>query len=183
MTETDEETARLVKTAQLGDRAAFGAVYMKYARMVHGILLARVASGDVDDIAQDVFLQAWQQLATLRNASAFGSWVAAIARSRAIDHRRRERPTDELPADIAQPVGPADEESHLILAAIRTLPPAYREPIMLRLVEGMTGPEIAARTGLTPASVRVNLCRGMKHLRARLAIGPPALTKAVTHDE
>ncbi len=40
---------------------------------------------------------------------------------------------------------------------------------MLRLVEGMTGPEIAARTGLTPDSVRVNLCRGMKLLREALA--------------
>jgi RNA polymerase sigma-70 factor, ECF subfamily len=38
----------------------------------------------------------------------------------------------------------------------------------LRLVEGMTGPEIAARTGLTPDSVRVNLCRGMKILREYL---------------
>jgi RNA polymerase sigma-70 factor, ECF subfamily len=39
----------------------------------------------------------------------------------------------------------------------------------LRLVEGMTGPEIAQRTGLTAGSVRVNLHRGMKHLREKLA--------------
>ena len=39
---------------------------------------------------------------------------------------------------------------------------------MLRLVEGMTGPEIAARTGLTDGSVRVNLHRGMKLLREKL---------------
>ena len=55
-----------------------------------------------------------------------------------------------------------------MLAAIRSLPEAYRETLMLRLVEGMTGPEIAARTGLTAASVRVNLHRGMKKLRERL---------------
>jgi RNA polymerase sigma-70 factor (ECF subfamily) len=54
------------------------------------------------------------------------------------------------------------------LEAIRRLPDAYRETLMLRLVEGMTGPEIAARTNLTPDSVRVNLCRGMKLLRAQL---------------
>src|SRR5918998_985446 len=54
------------------------------------------------------------------------------------------------------------------LAHIRALPEAYRETLVLRLVEGMTGPEIAARTGLQPASVRVNLHRGMKLLRARL---------------
>ena len=51
--------------------------------------------------------------------------------------------------------------------SIRSLPEAYRETLVLRLVEGMTGPEIAARTGLTAASVRVNLHRGMKMLRER----------------
>ena len=54
------------------------------------------------------------------------------------------------------------------LETIRSLPEAYRETLVLRLVEGMTGPEIATRTGLTPASVRVNLHRGMRMLRERL---------------
>jgi RNA polymerase sigma-70 factor (ECF subfamily) len=55
-----------------------------------------------------------------------------------------------------------------VLDVIRSLPAAYRETLVLRLVEGMTGPEIAERTGLTAASVRVNLHRGMKLLRERL---------------
>jgi RNA polymerase sigma-70 factor (ECF subfamily) len=56
------------------------------------------------------------------------------------------------------------------LRAIRELPDAYRETLVLRLVEGLTGPEIAALTGLTPDSVRVNLHRGFKLLRERLGI-------------
>ena len=55
-----------------------------------------------------------------------------------------------------------------MLEVVRGLPEAYRETLVLRLVEGMTGPEIAARTGMTPASVRVNLHRGMKLLREKL---------------
>jgi len=55
-----------------------------------------------------------------------------------------------------------------ILETIRSLPKAYRETLLLRFVEGMTGPEIAARTGLTHGSVRVNLHRGMQQLRAKL---------------
>jgi RNA polymerase sigma-70 factor (ECF subfamily) len=54
------------------------------------------------------------------------------------------------------------------MAAIRALPEAYRETLTMRLVEGMTGPEIAERTGLTHGSVRVNLHRGMLQLRAAL---------------
>jgi RNA polymerase sigma-70 factor, ECF subfamily len=56
------------------------------------------------------------------------------------------------------------------MALIRTLPETYRETLMLRFVEGMTGPEIAERTGLTPASVRVNLHRGMKLLREKMGV-------------
>jgi RNA polymerase sigma-70 factor (ECF subfamily) len=61
-----------------------------------------------------------------------------------------------------------DPEPLALLATVQQLPEAYRETIVLRFVEGMTGPEIAARTGLTPDSVRVNLCRGMKLLRSYL---------------
>jgi RNA polymerase sigma-70 factor (ECF subfamily) len=53
---------------------------------------------------------------------------------------------------------------------ISTLPDAYRETLMLRFVEGMTGPEIASRTGLTEGSVRVNLHRGVQLLRERLQL-------------
>ncbi len=161
------EELRLVDAAQQGDRAAFAELYVAYARMVHGILLARVPRADVDDLAQDVFLQAMQRLRALRDAAAFGGWLAAIARNRAADHIRRAPRLTELPDEV----GTSDHdqtEALAVLAVIQTLPEAYRETLVLRLVEGMTGPEIAARTGLTPASVRVNLHRGMKQLRERL---------------
>ena len=162
----------LVRAAQDGDRAAFGLLYERYGPMVHGVLLARVGWDDVEDLVQDVFVTALQRLRTLRNAGAFGGWLAAIARNRATDHHRRGRWTDSSVAvDGLQAVeqGPA-AEALAALAAIRSLPPAYRETLTLRLVEGMTGPEIAARTGLTPASVRVNLHRGMKQLREKLEV-------------
>jgi RNA polymerase sigma-70 factor (ECF subfamily) len=50
------------------------------------------------------------------------------------------------------------------------MPVAYKETLVLRLVEGMTGPEIAEQTGMTPDSVRVNLYRGMKMLRKELGV-------------
>jgi len=65
-------------------------------------------------------------------------------------------------------------EAAQALAAIRLLPEAYRETLILRLVQGMTGPEIACVTGLSPASVRVNLHRGFKLLRAALDSAPLA---------
>lgn len=133
--------------------------------MVHGILLARVPPGDADDLVQEVFLSAMKQLRGLRTAAAFRGWLGAIARNRAMDHFRRVRET--TPLELAEPAAPrgAAQDAFLVLDQIRSLPEAYRETLILRLVEGMTGPEIAAQTGLTPDSVRVNLCRGMKMLR------------------
>lgn len=169
--------APLVRAAQNGDRSAYGHLYSRYARMVHGILLARVAPQHVEDLVQDVFLQAIRKLATLRDPDYFPGWLAAIARNRAADFYRNEKRDISLDADPASeksspaekvgapPTSHTSAEAHAVLAAIRSLPDAYREPLILRLVEGMTGPEIAARTGLTHGSVRVNLSRGMQQLR------------------
>ena len=169
--ETIEETveAVLVKAVLAGHRDSFARLYELYAPMVHGILFARVPRGEVDDLVQDIFLHALRKLDTLRDAAAFGPWVAMIARNRAMDFYRGSRKTVEVTEQMAidkPPSGTAKE----ILALIRQLPEAYRETLVLRFVEGMTGPEIAARTGLTPASVRVNLHRGVKLLRQRMGV-------------
>ena len=162
-----DEIGDLVRSAQEGDRAAFAALYRRHTRAIHGILLARVAATDVDDLVQDVFIQAMERLQTLHDPCAFPAWLAAIARNRAADHWRRRPMLVELPDKLATPARDRTE-ALAALAAIRRLPEAYRETLTLRLVEGMTGPEIAACTGLTEGSVRVNLHRGMKELRARL---------------
>jgi RNA polymerase sigma-70 factor, ECF subfamily len=167
-----DEVVRLVRSAQGGDRAAFAELYRRHARAVHGILLSRVAAVDVEDLVQDVFMQAMERIGSLLDPSAFAAWLAAIARNRAADHWRRRTVHVELPDNLAGPGQMRDHAAALAaLAAIRSLPEAYRETLMLRLVEGMTGPEIATCTGLTEGSVRVNLHRGMKALRERLGGG------------
>lgn len=162
--------AALVRAARDGDREAFGRLYERHARMVHGILLARAPRAEVDDLVHEVFLQAMRRLPALRDASAFGPWLAAIARNRARDHFRRAEENVELKDDVAGAPHP-EGEAMTVLAAIRRLPEAYRETLVLRLVEGLTGPEIAGRTGLQPGSVRVNLHRGMQMLREALERG------------
>lgn len=159
----------LARSAKDGNRAAFGALYERYKPMVHGILLAHVPYADAEDLMQTVFMQAMQRLSSLRDAEAFGGWLSAIARNLAYDYYRRRKNLVEIGKLDQSPCGRTQSyEAEAALEAIRRLPEAYRETLMLRLVEGMSGPEIAARTGLTPDSVRVNLCRGMKLLRGQL---------------
>jgi RNA polymerase sigma-70 factor (ECF subfamily) len=163
----------LVRAAQGGDRGAFGALYQRYSRMVHGILLARVPRLVAEDLLQDVFLQALPRLTSPRDTAKFGGWLAAIARNRANDYHRQAKPVEEWNESVRggndRQVGGADAADGIfLLEAVRSLPEAYRETLILRFVEGMTGPEIAEKTGLKHGSVRVNLHRGMQILREKL---------------
>jgi len=162
----------IVVAAQRGDRDAFEELYARFARFVYAILLTRVPPDEAGDLAQDVFMHAWTMIGSLREPAAFGGWIGAIARRRAIDFRRR-RPMEVELDDRAHDGPPPDMqvEAAEALAAIRALPEAYRETLTLRLVEGCSGREIAALCGLTEDSVRVNLHRGFKLLRERL--NPP----------
>lgn len=175
MHKTESADNALVRAAKDGDRSAFGMLYDRYARMVHGILLTKVSYAEAEDLVQDVFLQALSRLNSLRDVSSFAPWLAAIARNRAFDFLRQSRPMSEFEEAIhgeRKGATRASESAHAeagqILEVIRSLPQSYREPLILRFVEGMTGPEIAARTGLTEGSVRVNLHRGMNQLRESL---------------
>jgi len=168
----DATVAELVVAVQAGSRAAFAGLYERFHRVVHAVVLARVPARDAGDVVQDVFADAWARLGGLREPAAFPGWLLTMARHRAIDHARRQRPTDEAGDLAVDP--PPRAEAAAALRAIRALPETYRETLIMRLVEGLTGPEIAERTGMTPDSVRVHLHRGLKLLRDRLGAGGDA---------
>src|SRR5271170_2597146 len=100
--EPASEDAMLVEAAREGDRAAFGRLYDRYARMVHGVLLAKVPVSEVDDLVQDAFLQALRRLSTLREPASFGAWLAAITRNLANDYHRRSVPETQLEEDAPE---------------------------------------------------------------------------------
>ena len=169
-----------VEAAQRGDRAAFASLHEQYTPRVHGMLLAQVGMNDTDDLVQEVFLHALRKLPTLRDSAAFGPWLATITRNFAMRFLRdRRRRMNVAPHASAKPASGADRsaargEAVRMLEVRRSLPEAYQETLILRLVEGLTGPQIAACTGLTPGSVRVNLHRGMNMLRDKLGLDAPA---------
>jgi RNA polymerase sigma-70 factor (ECF subfamily) len=161
------DLAATIRAIAAGDQDAFARLYRDYVRMVHAILLGRVPRCDVDDLVQDVFVAAYTRIRELRDPGAFGGWIATIARNRATDYLRHARDSEALPDEL--PGGqPIEAETLAVLDVVRKLPEAYRDTLLMRLVEGMSGAEIADRSGLTPASVRVNLHRGMKLLREHL---------------
>lgn len=163
----DATVVELVVAVQGGSRAAFAGLYERFHRVVHAVVLARVPARDAGDVVQEVFAEVWTRLGSLHEPAAFPGWIVTMARNRAIDHARRRRPELDDAADLAI-APPPTAEAAAALRAIRSLPETYRETLIMRLVEGLTGPEIAQRTGMTPDSVRVHLHRGIKLLRDRL---------------
>ena len=167
-----EAIPALVIAARGGDAAAVRRLYVRFAAVVHGVLLGYMQPADADDLTQEVFQTALQRLPELREPAAFPGWLLRSARHAALQRLRQRRPVSIDMTGLADAgAGPDTSlEAMHALAAIRGLPAAYRETLLLRLVEGLTGPEISARTGLTPGTVRVNLHRGMGLLRRALGV-------------
>jgi RNA polymerase sigma-70 factor (ECF subfamily) len=164
----------LVRRAQRGNRRAFDALWRRYAPTVESILLTMVADHEAEDLTQEVAIAAFRSIASLEKQASFPAWLCAIARNAGRDALAAQRKARETPLDAAEAEGLAARDpgdptaADEILAEIRKLPECHREPLILRLLLEMTGPEIAEQTGMTQGSVRVNLCKGMKLLRERL---------------
>ena len=139
--------AELVQSAQAGDRAAFGTLYERFSGYVYAILLAQLPRQEAADLVQDVFLMALEKLSSLREPAAFPGWIGAIARRRAVDAfrvRPGDRMTDELRDYASRDASPhTGAEAAQVLAVIARLPDAYRETLVLRLVQRLTAPESA----------------------------------------
>ncbi len=159
--------------ARSSERPSLEDIYRDYRRTAHGIALAHVGPADADDVCQEAFMAIGRGLRTVRDLDALPAWVCTVVRNTARDHLRKRSRRPRLVAEkVAEPSRRPDDVEVLrrrVLEHIASFSEAYRETLILRLAEGLTGPEIAERTGLTPGSVRVNLCRGMAALREKLA--------------
>lgn len=173
------EVVRHVHQARRGSQQAFSFLYRRFSPLVHGILLGRFPPATADDMTQECFATAFARLDQLKENAKFGAWIATIARRVRPHTSPKTTATTDLDAFGSDGTTPEDAtDAARILGAIADLPEAYRETLMLRLAEGMSGPEIAVLTGLTHQSVRVNLHRGMAKLRAALGLAQgPAETK------
>ena len=170
----EDDLGAVFVRARAGDGAAFAELYRRFARAVHGIVLSRAGPSDAEDLVQEVFASVHRALATVRDARALPAWIRSVAVHAAVDRLRRRGKGPRRVALVdgpARPDGDGAAERELrerVLARLLELPEANREPLVLRLVEGLDGPEIARLTGMTPGSVRVNLCRGLALLRPLL---------------
>jgi RNA polymerase sigma-70 factor, ECF subfamily len=171
---------RLTRLARSGDPDAMDQITRCYAErlLAAGRLHCRT-SDDADDAVQDALLAATEELDTFRGDGSLEGWLVRLVAS-ACARRRRGRKNDPRLHDAEHVVGDGGESPEdaadrhgvgaLLESALLELAPDDRHLLLLAEVEGMTGPEVAERLGITPGAVRTRLSR----LRARLreALGP-----------
>jgi len=171
---SDEELARQTQAGSLG---AFEELVNRYERRVYAFvaLLCRNTT-DVREITQDSFVQAFRAIRQYDNRRAFGPWLFAIARNKAIDHQRAappyaDEPMPELPdcADPAELLSRQEEMAQIWSVARRHLPPIQFQVIWLKYAEELNVAEIARVLGKTRTHVKVLLFRARQGLVARLA--------------
>lgn len=172
----------LVADAKRGDRRAADRLVRENQSWVRSVIYGVTGRLDlVDDIAQQVWMQAWQRIESLEDPARLRSWLYSIAHNAAVDAvvaaQRRPRPVEveEHAADPrrTQPESPVqavvrDEVHRNLLRAIESLPAIYREPFVLRHMEKWSYAQIGEALGLVEETVETRLVRARRLLREML---------------
>jgi RNA polymerase sigma-70 factor, ECF subfamily len=185
-----QEHTSLVRQAQSGSLRAFEQLFRAHEQRIYSLALHMV--GDVavaEDLTQDTFVRAWENLRRLRHEQAFGGWVRRIALNLIWDHIRRRQITEPLGDEEVQlwPSSdpPADEAmaeaglAHKVQGAVMALPEHQRVVVAMFYWEDMPVNEIAHVLGIARGTVISRLARGREALRRRL--GPTLETSGGTH--
>lgn len=179
----DDRDLELIAAVQRGERPAWTSLVERHERWLRGVVYSTLGNaGGVDDVLQQVWLQAWQQIGTLADRGKWRGWLYRLARNAAIDSGKsaaRRRPvarpmTDQAAAGAAG--GPIPSHSALqaerqeqILRAVQSLPAIYREPFILRHLEDWTYAQIADALDMPVDTVETRLVRARRLLREALA--------------
>ncbi len=184
-----QEETDLLTQAQAGDVAAFERFVRLFERRVRG-LLSRLLSDerDIEEAAQDTFVQAWRNLSRFRGDAAPFTWLYRIAVNEALQRSRRRRletqPIDEEVLDVleyqhgaagSRPRPPdlvleEREAQAFLLDRVRRLPFEFRAPVVLRDIEGWSNQEVADILELSLPATKSRIHRGRMKLREELEV-------------
>lgn len=193
-----------VDRARRGDQEALGLLYDHYLPRLYRYCLSRVGNEtDAEDLAEDIFLKVmgaiegfqWQPTGGAgesNSAVPFGAWLFRIAHNHVVSFHRRaatRAPTSELSEDIRDHTrGPAElAETKLtvqeVFVAVRELPDAQREVILLRFASGLSVAETAAALGKHETNVKVLQHKGVQRLKRILGDGISTMTDRYSNDD
>lgn len=163
-----------VALAQSGDGRAFERLYRTHVARVHGLVRRMLDSADTDDLAQDVFVRAWEKLHTFRGEAAFGTWLhrlavnVILARRKTVGTERRRFKDGETTLDAVAARHDPVEHGLDFEEALGRLPEKARQVFVLHDVEGFRHEEIARQLGIVPGTSKSQLHHARMALRRYL---------------
>ena len=175
----------LIEAIQQGDKFAFEDFVRRHESWIRSVVFGVLGQRDaVDDVVQQIWAAVWQRISGLRDSRRWRPWLYSLSRNAALDAgrqvtRRREQMRSLAAEAAVRPRQQVDRscddadvsERHAVaLDAIRALPALYREPFVLRHVNGWSYKEIADVMGIPVDTVETRLVRARRRLRERLLI-------------
>ena len=175
---------KLIEAAAKGDHSAFQVLMRSHVSSISAYLYSRISSEqDREDLIQEIFINAYIKLGSLRQKDRFRSWLLALARNALHDFYRRKNSSAraglsdqftvpdvaEITVDYTQdPAGSAERQEleEILKGLLRRQKDKYRTVLYLRLFEERTSREIAELLELKESTVRVRLKRGLAALQA-----------------
>ena len=180
---TKEEVRAVIDRVLAGDADAFEVLVAANQRKVYNLCLRMTGNAeDAEDLAQEAFFRAYQNLASYKGESAFSAWLYRLTSNVCIDHLRRERKREKssltyldesgAPQEIDIPDERFAPERTLerrqvgerIQEGLDTLTPEHRKILILRELGGLSYDEIAARLGLSAGTVKSRISRARQSL-------------------
>ena len=173
----NQDEHQWIQQSLAGDRVAFEHLVERYQRMIHALTYRMTGSlADAEDVAQEVFVQAYQQLRSYRGEAKFSSWLYRIGVNRCLNWKkktvRREQAYEQWGAEQRADDSPANDVAEKVQRALLQLDPKQRSAIILTIYEEMSHAEAARilRCSETTVSWRVFMAR--KKLKQLLEVRP-----------
>ena len=173
----DKNLVKLVELAQKGDTEAFGKIYDALVKPVYRYIYYRVSPQIAEDLTEETFLKAWQNLAKYKaGTTPFSAWIFRIAHNLVCDHYRKNEITSEIDENVADTKTDAIPSYHLnvqlnqvkLRQAINSLPENYQQVILLKYINEEENDVIAQVIGKTEGAVRTLQFRALEKLRGLL---------------
>jgi RNA polymerase sigma-70 factor (ECF subfamily) len=171
--QTGGDDAVLISRTRQRDQDAFALLYDRYSALVYSVALRVLKNpAAAEDVLHDIFLQLWHSPEQFDSARGnFASWIAVIARNRAIDGTRRERPQID-PEDVIL-ISPVDVETEAERNAVaekvrnllKEMPEAQRSAVEMAFFDGMTHGEIAAATREPLGTIKTRIRSALMTIR------------------
>jgi len=176
---SSDELAALIGAVAAGDRAAFRAVYERTSAKLYGICLRLLGSeAEAEDVLQEAYVTVWRNARRFDSAKASAiTWLAVIARNKAIDRLRRRRPVAdgleaaaEVPDEgpLATAVIEQKDDARRLAHCLDELDERARAMIRAAFLDGASYPELAEREGVPLGTMKSWIRRGLMRLKGCL---------------